>query len=242
MPRNPTGGRRRVFCASLADVFEDRQSLVEPRTRLYRLIHQTPNLDWLLLTKRPQNVAGLNARFACEVDTYEAEAFSKVWMRRIWLGVSVEDQARADERVPLLLQTPAAVRFLSIEPLLGQVNLHGRLGPAVFSGTKCWDRGIDWVIAGGESGPSARPMHPDWPKSLRDQCLAAGVPFFFKQWGEWAPIAYGTPDGKQLLKVTCNGKTEIIVGDGADSINMRRVGKKAAGRRLDGREWNEFPK
>jgi protein gp37 len=124
----------------------------------------------------------------------------------VWLGTTVEDQARADERIP------AEVRFLSCEPLLGPVNLGLLRSPAGGRGY------VDWVICGGESGPGARPMHPDWARSLRDQCQAAGVAFLFKQWGEWA---------------------WAFSADGRPS--MSRVGKHAAGRLLDGREHNEFP-
>lgn len=137
----------------------------------------------------------------------------------VWLGTSVEDQATADARIPELLQVPASVRFLSCEPLLGPLNLETYLW---HRWPEDMDRGeIDWCIAGGESGPKARPMHPDWARSLRDQCVAAGVPYFFKQWGEYKHRdPSGAPD------------------DGGDCI---RVGKKAAGRELDGRTWDEYP-
>ncbi len=138
----------------------------------------------------------------------------------VWLGVSVEDQAAADERIPLLLATPAAVRFLSCEPLLGPIDLfnirHGSDNDLPVLGTQ-W--GPDWVIVGGESGPGARPMHPDWARSLRDQCAATGVPFFFKQWGIWHP------------------NDHAIKGD----TGHTKMNKKLAGRLLDGREHNEFP-
>jgi len=139
----------------------------------------------------------------------------------VWLGVSVEDQARADERIPDLLATPGAVRFLSCEPLLGPVDLKGW----IYRG---WDgdirharpaASISWVIAGGESGSGARPMHPDWARSLRDQCAAAGVPFLFKQWGEWQYAGDLADGGERFVK----------------------VGKKAAGRLLDGVEHSGFP-
>ena len=153
----------------------------------------------------------------------------------IHLGVSVEDQAAADERIPLLLQTPAAVRFISAEPLLGPINLDvpadGAKVDALRGARPAWPS-LDWVIAGGESGPGARPSHPDWFQSLRDQCVAAGVPFFFKQWGEWLPMmghAEGVPVRNQ----------KFIHPDGTI---MGYAGKRAAGRLLDGRKWNEFPR
>ncbi|MBU6246490.1 MAG: DUF5131 family protein [Xanthomonadaceae bacterium] len=166
--------------------------------------------------------------------------------RNVWLGVSVEDQVTADERIPLLLETPAAKRFISAEPLLGPITI---------------PPGLDWVIAGGESGPNARPAHPDWFRSLRDQCADAGVPFFFKQWGEWHEFDTG-PIPQQIEAHT--GPADDLVAlashpgwiapDGrffasqddlpADETPCRfidRVGKRRAGRLLDGREHNEFP-
>lgn len=168
--------------------------------------------------------------------TNEENPYLKQWpLPNVHLGVSVEDQKTADERIPILLETPAAVRWLSMEPLLGPVDLrpqapeaYASLGKFYSSGyfnakgdspradrvLNCFPR-IDWVVVGGESGPGARPMHPDWARSIRDQCLAAGVPFFFKQWGEWAP------DEENRLS--------------------ERVGKTKAGRILDGRTWDEMP-
>lgn len=203
------GVRRRVFCASMADVFEDRSDLVEPRERLFRLIEQTPHLDWLLLTKRPENIRPmLSFQQAGPIDN-------------IWLGTTVEDQERADERIPHLLAAPAAVHFLSVEPLLGPVNLlrrfrvsedttvepltgvyevthepcpnltHGGGMQVVPGGPR-----IDWVIVGGESGPGARPMHPSWAVSVVEQCREAGTPCFFKQAGSVLARQMGFRDAK----------------------------------------------
>lgn len=147
------GQRKRVFCASMADVFEDRPDLMEPRARLFHLIGNTPWLDWQLLTKRPQNIARLIPELA---------------LPNVWLGTSAEDQTRWDERVPILMDLPATVHFVSAEPLLGQIDMGG-LRP-------------EWVIVGGESGPGSRPMEKEWVKSLRDQCWGRSA-FFFKQWG-----------------------------------------------------------
>jgi len=154
----------------------------------------------------------------------------------VWLGVSVEDQETADERIPHLLQTPAAVRWLSMEPLLGAVDLC--FAATIEDGLErhpfpCFPRDVGptnelhWVVAGGESGPGARPMHPEWVRSIRDQCQAARVPFFFKQWGAWWPA------GKRIVE----NKDMILFGRDA----MYRVGKKHAGRELDGRTWDEYP-
>jgi len=172
------------------------------------------------------------------------------FLPNVWLGVSVEDQARAVERIPHLLATPAAVRFISAEPLLGPLDL--------FAGAKFNLNGllvgeqIDWVIAGGESGPNARPMHPDWVRSLRDQCAAAGVSFFFKQWGEWAPSANVDPadrGGHHVATVLRDGRVREWQPDFPESrlidtsmMAMLRVGKKAAGALLDGKEHREFPR
>ncbi|MBB5443640.1 MULTISPECIES: phage Gp37/Gp68 family protein [unclassified Paraburkholderia] len=124
----------------------------------------------------------------------------------VWIGVSVEDQKRADERIPKLLQVPAVVRWISAEPLLGPVDLTsiqwGGIGTSMLQGWTGQEDGLHWVVAGGESGPGARPMHPDWARSLRDQCAAAGVPFLFKQWGEWRPISEGESDWFSSLYVS----------------------------------------
>ncbi len=176
------GVRHRVFCSSLADVF-DNQVPDEWRADLWALIAATPHLDWLLLTKRPQNIAKMlpaDWRDDCHSVGYP----------NVWLGTTAENQTEANRRIPHLLAAPARVRFLSCEPLIGPVNLRDALIVGPEGGWEWWgaDRHmLHWVIAGGESGPQARPMHPDWARTLRDQCAAAGVPFFFKQWGEWAP-------------------------------------------------------
>lgn len=207
-----THTRERVFCASMADVFERRADLHAERRRLWELIEATSNLDWLLLTKRPQNVARL-------------APWGKRWPSNVWLGTSVENQRVAEQRLPLLLTTPAAVRFLSCEPLLGALNL----------GTWFRRRGffpIDWVIAGGESGPSSRPMHPDWATGLLQQCQQADVPFHFKQWGHWAPAELMNGIAGATLLTLTNERP----------VRMIRVGKKIAGRILEGATWDGIPR
>lgn len=182
----------------------------------------------------------------------------------VWLGVSVEDQLRADERIPILLDTPAAIRWLSMEPLLGQVDLsrflqavhhhpanRNRDSEAMMALIKAArDRmggGIDWVVLGGESGPKARPMDPRWARAIRDQCAAAGVPFLFKQWGEWGhprpPIRMqGDPPGTfRKIPRGFIGEREVKVHQFRDGSSVLKVGKKAAGRQLDGIEHNGFP-
>lgn len=173
--------RARVFCASLADVF-DNEVPVLWRIELMKLIVNTPNLDWLLLTKRIGNAADM-LETAFRAVHAGREGWADNVRPNVWIGATVVNQAEVDRDLPKLLSVRAAVRFLSIEPMLGPINLWPYIGPVVFTHLDPWDteRGIDWVICGGESGSKARPMHPDWARSLRDQCEAAGVPFFLKQ-------------------------------------------------------------
>ncbi|PHV13827.1 hypothetical protein CSQ90_26760 [Janthinobacterium sp. BJB303] len=262
------GRRQRVFCASLADVFDNS---VNPQWRidLMRLIEQTPNLDWLLLTKRIGNAAAMLDQAVLAINhgrwNWRDNAFPNVW-----LGATVVNQAEADRDIPKLLAVPAAHRFLSIEPLLGPVNLtrididgHREIYPLPGT-TGCEDEDgnpmpdlprIDWVIVGGESGPGARPMHPFWARELRDQCAAADVPFLFKQWGEWLPGGHYTTElaikdsNPTLSKYLCAlwaGTTWNFGRFGPDDIHfeaepMYLVGKKASGRELYGRTHDEFP-
>ena len=257
--------RPRVFCASLADWLDD-EVPIEWLADLLKLIHDTPNLDWLLLTKRPQNWADRIAAVWKDCDApflrdWE-EDYLVGWLEgrapdNIRIGTSVENQEMADERIPNLLEIPARVRFLSCEPLLEEVDLY-RVRGALMEGAETCHRGIahderkcdcafgvDWVICGGESGPGARPMHPDWARSLRDQCQAAGVPFFFKQWGEWYPLAPGRLVGfdsniEMVLPDASEYDRKTLAPENAQP--MIRDGKRVAGRELDGREWNELPK
>lgn len=198
------GTPARVFCGSLCDVCEDRRDLDDYRRRVQALIRQTPQLRWLLLTKRPQN---FNRLFTWTMDELN-----------VWAGTTVGARSSL-WRIDALRETPAAVRFLSIEPLLedlGQIDLTG----------------IHWVIVGGESGPNARAMHAGWARSIKDQCIEAGVPFFFKQWGEWIPVSQHDFRG-----FNPGVKSQVM-----EDALFAHVGKKAAGRLLDGREWSEMPK
>ena len=241
------GVRFKVFCASLADVFDNHPSILPDwRADLWALIRATPWLDWQLLTKRPQNIERFLPRDWG--DGYP----------NVWLGVTVENQAEANRRIPVLLSTPAHLRFLSCEPLLGPLHitlisigrgqypgrrvvgdtiepLFGQIvrGTATGYDFQLYPK-IDWVICGGESGSGARPMHPDWARSLRDQCKAAGGPFFFKQWGEWVPADDLPSEWQEHYDVI--GR----VG-GFDDCPMCRTGKKAAGHLLDGQSWRQMP-
>lgn len=244
--------RRRVFCASLAD-WLDEEAPIEWLARLLKTIHATPHLDWLLLTKRPQNwLSRINTALwhieklpaDCDGSGVFPETEVGIWLNEwtridgnfapkdVWIGTTVEDQIRADERIPLLLQIPATVRFLSCEPLLGPLDLVY----TCFNGADSFGAmpGIHWVICGGESGPSARAMHPDWALSLRDQCARAKVPFFFKQWGEWKPC-FATGD------VTVETPGQTIAIKKGEFTAWTKTGKKAAGSLLDGQEHKEFP-
>lgn len=238
--------RPRVFCASLADWLDD-EVPIEWLVDLLALIAATPDLDWQLLSKRPGN---WESRIEAAMnDPHQVSAKSDSLLRQwtyenvapanVWVGTSVEDQTRADERIPQLLAIPARVRFLSCEPLLGPLDLklrHGYFRYIDDRQTRCIvGQDIHWVIAGGESGPGARAMHPDWARSLRDQCQAADVPFFFKQWGEWQPLA--TTAGMQHLPFG-----QYVLPDASShGFGFARNGKKKSGRMLDGRIWNEFP-
>lgn len=200
------GSHARVFCASMADVFEARKDLDPWRQRLWALIEKTPHLDWLLLTKRPERIS-------------RTVPWSTDWPKNVWMGTTVEDQESADERLPQLASVPAVVRFISAEPLLSKLEIGTWLGTS-----------IDWVITGGESGPRARPSSPSWFRHLLIQCMQADVPFHFKQWGDWAP--------GQGINLAAKRKAAVEAQDGTLMI---RLGKKAAGRLLDGATWDGLP-
>lgn len=270
----------KVFWGDMTDLFGDWVPFAM-LDRCVAVMWLTPNLIHQVLTKRPERMAKYFNRREFAQDLTRAllalqqERYSKpvrpfdsalAYVQRelrdaggvlpnVWLGTSVEDQKAADQRIPDLLQCPAAVRFLSCEPLLGAVDInnpqpwgdHGKLYPLGLS--KGRSR-IHWVIAGGESGPGARPMHPDWVRGLRDQCQAAGVPFFFKQWGAWVPATrehgitgHVMPEtGEKATWIGWDGRTQNPSSDGLTEpvMAIARVGKKAAGRELDGRSWDEL--
>jgi len=255
---------RRIFVCAHGDLFHESVP-DEWIDKVFAVMAVSALHQFQVLTKRPERMRKyMQERFGAQsnICSYAAEITRKPLMGavvamtmkkngclpNVWLGVSVEDQRRADERIPILMDTPAAVRFLSVEPLLGPVSLAG------FS----QKNPLHWVIVGGESGPGARPMHPAWPRLLRDECETAGVPFFFKQWGDWREpeedeefnTAYGR-DGKPPAflvdrdngTVHCFYPKENLPCEEEDARYkaMLCVGKKKAGRLLDGREWNEMP-
>jgi len=265
---------RRIFVNSMSDLFHEAvpDSWID---RIFAVMALAPQHTFQVLTKRPERMRAYlaqpfgdycdefierisDAAVALAGDPCAAHVEDATWpLPNVWFGVSVEDQAAANARIPALLGTAAAVRFLSCEPLLGPVDLMsviaadgplGRFVPFNALSATNWVTGqptpsLDWVIAGGESGPRARPMHPAWARGLRDQCSAAGVPFFFKQWGEWRPSMSPKGDGPSHW-VLPDGEYRAI--ENAESwptgaLPMRRSGKAAAGRDLDGRTWDQLP-
>lgn len=217
--------RPRVFCASLADVF-DNEVPDEWRFDLFKLIIDTPHLDWLLLTKRISNAAKMLPNIASRFDAMLDSNDRYRPLPNVWLGATVVNQEEADRDIPKLLAIPAAVRFLSMEPLLGEVSFVGMWvpyeNPAIHENML---EALDWVIVGGESGTGARPMNPEWVRSLRDQCHAVGTAFLFKQWGEFGPNWFNDDDGNKI----------------PGSEWMDPMGKKKAGRLLDGRTHDGYP-
>jgi len=288
---------RTVFVCSMGDLFHERVPS-EFIDQVFAVMAACPQHTFQVLTKRPERMRDLlvHEDVLCDIsraasnmaqheliseDRYDAidEALrgdSSIWPPpNVWLGVSVEDQQTADERIPLLLQCPAALRFVSCEPLLGPVRLQRQLGFEYRHRHKdgSWFKPIpgsypvrllDWLIVGGETGPGARPMHPQWARSIRDQCQAAGVPFFFKQWGEWlhgSQVPPVSPDPQQwtrgqlvhwlpsgLITIaprqTEHLPTQIVDEDEqhvGQVVRVYRVGRKRAGRLLDGQLHEAMP-
>lgn len=263
---------RRIFVCAHGDLFHESVP-DEWIDKVFAVMALAPQHTFQVLTKRPERMLRYMTHWPDAAGRFHHVAYQAEKMRpdlpvgmpdgwrwqlqkrwplpNVWLGVSVEDQAAADERIPQLLQTPAAVRWISAEPLLGPINLNTtppRAGSRPINGftvadiSGCLPRwqaepmraklrdGLDWVVAGGESGHGARPMHPDWARSLRDQCAAAGVAFLFKQWGEWADANYYASEIQESYDVR-----------GLTSGASIRVGKKAAGRLLDGVQHDGYP-
>ena len=258
-----SGRMNTVFTCSHGDFF-DNQVPAQWRDDAWEQIRQCDNLFMLILTKRPQNIAGMRPLFWRQIN------------HRIGLGVTVENQTEADRRIPHLLEHDCAVRYLSCEPMLHQVDLEnvafvngieGDRFNALTGEAKIWGQSADspqkvllkldpipntinWVIAGGESGAHARPSHPDWFRSLRDQCACANVPFLFKQWGEWFPgIVDDISDGSGGCAYpdiehdhnSDRWQFKSVKYQEINGTDMLRVGKKRAGRNLDGSEHNQFP-
>jgi len=253
---------RRIAVGLMGDLFHDSvpDEFIE---NVFWQIGLAKQITFQVLTKRPERMQRfLSAFYRYAADQAIVAQTRSDWygvryenppvmpFENLWIGVSVEDQKTADERIPLLLQTPAAVRFVSLEPLLGPVDLRN-IAPHDDFWTDSVDtpdpsRKLSWVICGGESGPGARPMHPDWVRSLRDQCVSAGVAFHFKQFGEWVPHGQGVRSERRTWGVIMpdgifNSCHEIghEIGHGGACVHL--VGKKSAGHLLDGKEWMQFP-
>ncbi len=278
---------RRIFVNSMSDLFHDQVS-DEYIARVFAVMALAPRHTFQVLTKRHARMRSLLNSSAFQTATAEQllsmtdaddlkDAGDPFPLPNVWLGVSAENQQWADIRIPALLDTPAAVRFVSAEPLLGPIDLTSWIGcphdslsgvdqEPIASPTKRWrcdqcrasvldgtvtNVGLHWIITGGESGPGARPAHPDWFRSIRDQCQAAGVAYLHKQWGEWRPVVPDVPDNRcatdYLVPVDGSDAVRIaVVGRGAAApegpwATMRRVGKHRAGRELDGRTWDQYP-
>jgi len=227
-----TRRRRRVFCASLSDVFEARADLEETRARLWKVIEETPHLDWMLLTKRAENI-----------DLMLPRAWLAKPRPNVWLGTTVGTEKRL-EQLHHLLEVPAVVHFVSAEPLLEPLDIQ----PYLPGAPSDFPHRLAWVIAGGESyQPSfgsgldrpARPMHPDWVRSLRDQCAEHKVAFHFKQWGDWLPQGEALYLGVHREAHETRRMPTPVSRDGG--VVLERVGVAASGRNLDGRQHNGFP-
>lgn len=250
---------RRVFVCSMGDLFH-KDVPFEFIEKVFSIIYDSPHHTFMILTKRPERMKLFFENPGARPMAFLSTALS-IPHNNLYLGVSVEDQATADERIPLLLQTPAAKRFISYEPALGPIAFSETAGNQVLN-PECWgdcacdslygydpgcrrnggdgilERRIDQVIMGGETGPGARPLHPDWARSMRDQCAEAGVPFFFKSWGVWkAEVMAGTEVCLAHLK-----PGQIVgAGDGRTNHTLyTRVGKKNTGHLIDGKEHREL--
>lgn len=279
---------RRVFVNSMSDLFHPDVPF-EFIAAVFGVMAATQRHTFQVLTKRPErmlewfhwfpehyNGPRLSGTDWDHLSEKLRQAPETLWpLPNVWIGVSVEDQRAADERIPLLVQVPACVRFLSCEPLLGPVNIPA-LGLVNRGGewqpAEAWsekrrmpaEKAIHWVIVGGESGPNARPMNPDWARAIRDQCNSARVPFFFKQHGEWEEVAEdaATRGDQYMICRERSGKTEARYQwdlyawnyddppmKGAEAgrwspwrdVLMHRAGKHSTGRLLDGRTWDEMP-
>jgi len=243
---------RRIFVNSMSDLFHENvpDDYVD---KVFAVMALSERHTFQILTKRPErmrqyllnpwtrvNIGDRAGDMVEDGDTAQTYVVNRPWpLSNVWLGVSVEDQKAADERIPLLLETPAAVRWISAEPLLGSINLEmyfeqwpDHNGVRVVQN----GNGLDWVVVGGESGKDARPMYPAWAKSLRDQCKSADVPFLFKQWGEW--LEGEMPAWPETADYKSTNGTGYYDGD----LWMDRVGKKKAGRLLDGALHDQYPR
>lgn len=284
---------RRVFVDSMSDLFHEDVPF-EFIDEVFAVMGRSQQHTFMILTKRPERMyeyfqeparyqrimrwafkidAGPIALTDAQIGSGISDPVRFPWPN-VWLGVSVENQQMAARRIPWLVKTPAAVKFISVEPMLGPLNLMGWLMNCPTCGEylaidagwedasrwrwngERWEHShgyphghvenvpaplIDWVICGGESGVGARPMHPDWARSLRDECQAGGVPFFFKQWGEFAQVSHTEAMATREWHNMGMPPRVVMFGPAGSTVYMKRVGKKAAGNLLDGKKWEEWP-
>lgn len=257
---------RRIFVCSMGDLFHTdvADHFVE---RVFTILALCSRHQFLVLTKRPQQMLRQIVRIGKSIEVLErhARAMGRTlkfqgtglvpWpLPNVLLGISAEDQETYEDRVRWLLKCAAALLVVSLEPMLENIDLTPQFLLQGAAGVRHIERGklpwevplvkaasIGWVIVGAETGPGARPMHPDWARSIRDQCQAAGVPFFFKGWGEWAPFQDNGPLPPHCRYVGLDGTVRVGDPEADTDACMGRVGKKHSGRLLDGREWNEMP-
>jgi len=247
---------RRIFVGSLADLFHENADL-DYVNRIFGRMASAPQHRFIVATKRPSRAL----QYCREYGLMPPCPSGEHWPDNVIPLVSIWDQDSADRLIPLLLQIPAKVRGVSVEPMLGPVNFRWtdyayRASGETYREYLERNKGmnhlealkyIDWVICGGESGPGARPMHPDWARSLRDQCVGAGVPFAFTGWGEWGPLTgpHGTHTGDVCLSpdgfVDVAEPDYVCFANESDGAHLRRVGKRLAGRLLDGQTWDQYP-
>lgn len=258
---------RLIFVNSMSDLFHDKVSASFIHEVFVTMAFaRARGHVFQILTKRPERMKEIVSQL--DVDDIKGRYHGApvnmpefVWpLPNVWLGVSVEDHHTALVRIPFLLQTPAAIRWISAEPLLESLDLSAPgLGLNCESCIDrqvhwCCDPVLDWVVAGGESGPNARPSHPDWFRGLRDACQEARVPFFFKQWGEWEPFTSVSQPfmedtkgflhdahGLDIIDPDTGDLGKQWKWDYLDTVVYRNVGKKKAGRLLDGKTWDEMP-
>jgi protein gp37 len=231
---------RMVFVCSMGDLFHE-DVPDEFIASVFGVMARARHHTFQVLTKRPNRLRQIVGEWERDGLTL-SEGCTGMIPPNVWVGTSASTQKDLDANVPHLLSTPASVRFLSLEPLLGPMSVSAYLPPygepdepietTATSALLLQSPYVNWVIVGGESGPGARPMHPQWARNIRDQCISAGVPFFFKQWGEWLP-------GPVAMQEAHAHRLRML--EWQDGCLTSRVGKKRAGRELDGRTWDEMP-
>lgn len=232
LPKKPS----HIFVCSMGDLFHKDVPFQEILT-IFDIMHQCPQHTFMILTKRPQRMLEFCSKYGLMPDRLGLTGSGQTWPENVWCGVSAENQERANERIPVLLQIPSPIKFVSIEPMLGPIDLSTQLNY------------LDWVIVGGESGSNARPIHPEWVTKIRDDCIEKNVPFFFKSWGQWIPHnpAHGGPYFSENIKAEsslrrCKWRDGREMKAQQDRwCKFLKVGKKYSGRVLDGKVWDQYP-